>query len=80
MLEKEYNYFKRIRSQLVKDHLSEFVVITGEKVLGFYNSIDEAIQATSADHELGSFIIQECIPEGAEINRYHSRVVLTECR
>ena len=42
MLEKEYKYFVKNRNKLVKEHLNEFVVIKGEKILGFYSSENDA--------------------------------------
>jgi hypothetical protein len=77
MLEKEYEYFKKIRSALIKDHLNEFVVIKKEEILGFYPSFEQAIEDTSKNHQLGTFIVQKCVPKDLDVHRYHSRVIFS---
>ncbi|RKX85402.1 MAG: hypothetical protein DRP57_03825 [Spirochaetes bacterium] len=74
MLEKEYKYFLSIRDKLVKEHPNEYVVIRDENILGFYPSEEDALKNMS-NYELGTFLVQECIPEDHNIHRHHSRVV-----
>lgn len=76
MLEKEFQYFKQNRNELVKTHLNEYVVIKGEEIIGFFPSEEKALRAMS-EHELGTFIVQQCIPEDLDIYKYHSRVAFT---
>ena len=72
MLEKEYAYFSANRDGLVKEHAHEYVVIKGEEIKGFFPSENAALEAMR-NHELGTFLIQHCVPEEQEIRRYHSR-------
>ncbi len=74
MLEIEYKYFISNIDQLIKEHLNEYVVIVNEKILGFYSSEEEALK-NMAGHELGTFLVQQCIPADQNIQKYYSRVV-----
>ena len=48
----------------------------GEQVVGDYDSFDQAIDETMKEHELGTFLIQECTEgEKAYTQTFHSRVV-----
>ncbi len=74
MLDKEYNYFVSVRDNLVKEHPGEYVVIVGYEILDFYGSEKIALEAM-VHRELGTFLIQHCIPEKESIQKYHSRVI-----
>ena len=74
MLNKEYEYFSSIRDKLIKENFGEYAVIWGEEVLGFYKTEDDALLAMK-DIELGTFLIQQCVPEEESIQKYHSRAV-----
>ena len=76
MLEKEYEYFESIRDELVKEHLNEYVAIQDQKVIGYYKKKDEALSELSGKYEIGTFLIQQCIPEDTETQVFHSRVVI----
>jgi len=76
MLEKEYEFFLGKRSELVKNHMNEFVVIRGEEILGFYSSEDEALQSM-VRYDLGTFLVQQCLPANQTRQKFHSRVVFT---
>ncbi len=77
-LEKEFQYYLNNQAELVKKYSGKFIVIKGEQVLGAYDSEIEAIEETSREHELGSFLVQKCEP-GTEsyTQTYHSRVVFS---
>jgi hypothetical protein len=74
MLEKEYAYFKKMRPQLLTGHLGEFAVIKEEAILGYYRSDVEALRETQKVHPVGTFIVQRCVPENEEVQKFHSRV------
>ena len=76
MLEKEYNYFNIHRDEFIEKFNGKFIVIINESVLGLYNTMQEAISETSKSHELGSFLVQECIPEEQNIQHFHTRVAV----
>lgn len=76
-LQKEFEYFKKHQDELVTKYESRFVVISGEEVLGAYDSELEAYHETQKTHALGTFLIQRCVP-GTEgyTQTFHSRVAL----
>lgn len=77
MLEKEFEYFKKHQVELVKQYEGKFIVIKNEKVIGVYETEIEAYQKTQETEELGTFLIQRCIP-GKEVytQTFHSRLGL----
>ena len=76
MLEKEFQYFIDNQNALLKKYNGRFIAIVGEQVVGDYDSFDQAIDETMKEHELGTFLIQECTEgEKAYTQTFHSRVV-----
>lgn len=74
-LEKEFNYYLAHQNELVKQYNGKFIVIKDQKVIGAYNSEIEAIETTSKEHELGTFLVQKCEPGTESYSQtYHSRV------
>jgi len=57
VLEKEFEFYIQHQDELVQEHLGEYVVIKEDCVLGFYNSISEALEVTRKSHALGSFFV-----------------------
>jgi hypothetical protein len=75
LLEKEFQYYLDHQEELVKKYNKKFIVIKGGKVLGSYNSDLEAIQETTKEHKLGTFLVQKCEPgQNSYTQSYHSRV------
>ena len=66
MLDKEFKYFKEIQDKVVNLYGGKVIVIKGEKVIGAYESDEEALIETLKEHEMGSFLIQKCEP-GEEV-------------
>jgi hypothetical protein len=62
-LEKEYTYFKTHLDEFIKDHPNQFVVIIGERVLGFYPNLTDALKETVKDHKPGTFFVELCTPD-----------------
>ena len=74
-LEKEYNYFLSILATLKQDHNGEYVVIKGNNILGYYDSIDGAIKETSKTHAIGTFLVKRIEDQNENtVMRFHSRV------
>ena len=73
MLEREYKYYESIKSNLLKDHLGEYVVIKDNEIVGIYKSLEEALREGSKRYEIGTFLIQK-ITEKEEIQQFTSRV------
>jgi len=75
-LEKEFNYYLEHQEELVKEYKGKFIVIKGHEVLGDYDSELEAIEKTAANHEKGTFLVQQCLPGKESYTKtFHSRVV-----
>lgn len=77
-LEKEFQYFLDHQAELVEKFNGKFVVIRDCSVVGAFDSEQEAIKVASAKFQLGSFLVQKCVP-GAEgyTQTFHSRVCVT---
>ncbi|MES2315382.1 MAG: hypothetical protein V4486_01450 [Patescibacteria group bacterium] len=76
-LEQELEYFKDNQEDLVKQHGGKFLVIKDKKIQGVYNSEIEAYIDAKAKFELGTFLIQKCLPgEESYTQTFHSRVSL----
>jgi hypothetical protein len=75
MLDKEFKYFKSHQEELVKKYNGKFIVVKNEDIIGVYNSEAEAYNETRKNHELGTFLIQQCLPgSDAYSQTFHSRV------
>ena len=75
-LEKEFDYYLEHQDELIKEYNGKFIVIKDDAVIGEYESELEAVEETSKRHELGTFLVQKCVP-GSEsyTHTYHSRVM-----
>lgn len=74
-LEKEFEFYLRNQTELVKKYNGKYIVIKNQEVIGAYDSEFEAVQKTSEHHELGTFLVQKCEPgEKSYTQTYHSRV------
>lgn len=63
MLETEFQYFLDNQDELVKKYNGRFIVIKGKEVIGNHSTFVDAFYNTQDQgHELGSFLIQECLP------------------
>lgn len=75
MLEKEFDYFLSNRKELVERYKGKYIAIKDNEILGAFDSLSEAIKETSKHEELGTFLVQECIPSSdAYTQTFHSRV------
>lgn len=77
MLEKEFQYYLDNQETLVKLYSGKYIVIVGEKVVGAYDSKQEAYDKSSEEMALGTFLIQHCLPgKSSHTQTYHSRVII----
>ena len=75
-LKKEFEYYLAHQSELVEKYNGKFIVIKDCQIIGAYDSELEAIQKTSEQHELGTFLVQRCEPGDASYTQsYPSRVL-----
>lgn len=65
---------------LLKEYRDKFIVIKNQSVAAAYDTFDEAYSETIKTEELGTFIIQYCVPEAMEPNMSHawSRITFTQ--
>jgi len=74
MLEKEYEYYLNHMGEFSQAHKGQFVVIKGEQVLGFYDTMPNAIEKTNEHHAIGTFLVHR-VNEVEDVARFHSRVL-----
>jgi hypothetical protein len=76
MLDKEFEYYLDNQKELVKKYNNKFIVIKNNAVIGSYDSEGEAYIETLKKEELGTFLIQHCLPgEESHTITFHSRVI-----
>jgi len=74
-LEKEFDYYIAHQEELVKTYKDKCIVLKSEKVIGVYDSIEEAVNETSKTEELGTFLVQRVEPgEDNYTQVFHSRI------
>jgi hypothetical protein len=77
MLEKSFKYYLVHQLELVKKYNGKFIVIKDENVIGVYASHSEAYNETVKGHELGTFLIQHCLPgKDSYSQTFHSQVII----
>lgn len=78
-LKKEFEFYTKNQTELVKKYAGKFIVIKDQKVIGEYSSEDEAYFESIKLHEIGTFLIQHCLPgEDSYTQTFHSRVFLND--
>lgn len=77
MLENEFKYYLNHQSELVKKYNGRFIVIMGETIIGDYASHSEAYNETIKTHQLGTFLIQHCLPgKESYTQTFYSQVII----
>ncbi len=77
MLENEFKYYIKHQDELVKKYNNKFIVLKDEKIIGVYNSHSEAYNETVKNEELGTFLIQHCLPgKDSYSQTFHSQVII----
>jgi len=75
-LEKELQFFKENQALLLEKYNGKILVIKDKKVVGVYDSEIDAYSESKDKFELGTFLIQKCIPgEESFTQTYFSRYV-----
>ena len=62
MLKDELDFFIKNQKKLLKKYKNKFLVIKDQKIIDVYDNPLEAYLNTQKEYELGTFIIQRCIP------------------
>jgi len=77
MLKNEFKFYIDNQIKLLEKYNGKYIVIKDKKVLGAYNSNDEALNKTIKNHKLGTFLIQLCTPGSeAYTQKFYSRVIV----
>lgn len=75
-LNKEYEFYKQHRNELLESHRGKFLIIKDQKLVGVYETEAEAYQAAIKKYELGTFLLQECLEETNEQKAiFHTQVI-----
>ncbi len=75
MLDKEFQYFLDHQDELVKKYKGKYIVIKGKKVIDYWDTFTDAYYNTQEQgHELGTFLIQECLPGEECYTTYFNRM------
>lgn len=75
MLDKEFKYYQDHQQELVVKYSGKFIVIKDEKFEGAFDSQLEAYTEAKKRFEVGTFLIQQCLPGTASFTHsFHSRV------
>ena len=75
-LRDEFKYYLDNQQELVEKYEGKVLVIKDQQVIGVFDSELQAVEETSKEHALGSFLVQKCEPgEESYTQTFHSRVV-----
>lgn len=78
MLKQEFQYYLDHQDELVKKHLNKFLIIKDQKVVAVYDTKQQAYDEGSAKYELGTFLIQHCLPGSlSHTQTFHSQVIFS---
>lgn len=72
MLKHEFQYYLDHQEELLKKYNGKVIVIIGERVIGAFNTKQEAYLNSIKKYEPGTFLIIECTP-GKDSYTYHQR-------
>ena len=74
-LEKEFEFYLEHQEEFVQKYNGKILVIKNFKIIGEYDDIAKAVEETSKEHELGTFLVQKCSPGKEDYTQtFHSRV------
>jgi len=78
MLEKEFKYYIENQIEFLKKYNGKFLVIKNQEIKGAYDTKENAYDKATSDFELGTFLIQHCLPGTlGHSQTYHSRVLFS---
>ncbi|MFH1170403.1 MAG: hypothetical protein V1704_02495 [Candidatus Vogelbacteria bacterium] len=77
-LQKQLGYFKSRQDELVKKYEGKFLVIRDQEIQGIYDTEIDAYTNAKEKFELGTFLIQQCLPgQESYTQTFHSRVAFS---
>jgi hypothetical protein len=75
-LQKELEFFKENQKEFVEKYEGKFLVIKNQKLEGIYQAETEAYLEAKKKFELGTFLIQHCLPgQDTYTQTFHSRAL-----
>lgn len=76
MLEKEFQYYLDHQEELLKKYFNKFLIIKDQNVVSEFETKTEAYNYATEKFELGTFLIQHCLPgKLGTTETYHSQVI-----
>lgn len=73
MLQQEFEYFIDNQNELVNRYNGKYIVIKNREVIGAFATEWDAYINAIKDHEVGTFLIQQCVAgESAYMVHFHS--------
>lgn len=75
MLDKEYKYYQDNQKTFIEKYKGKVLVIKGEEIVGVYDDETVAYKDSVSKFDLGTFLIQKCVPEEDTVQTFHSRVI-----
>lgn len=75
-LNEEFEFYLANQGALVQQYNGKFIVIKNAEVIGVYDDELTAVEETSKQHELGTFLVQPVSPgSNSHTQMFHSRVM-----
>lgn len=71
MVDMNYEFFVSNFDELYKEYADRYIVIKNCKVIGDYDTFDNAYKDTIKNEQIGTFIIQHCSKSDSNINYFH---------
>ncbi len=78
MLEKEFKFYLDNQKDLLKEFLNKYIIIKEQKVVASFDTKQEAYDYATEKFELGTFLIQHCLPgDLGHTQTFHSQVIFS---
>ena len=74
-LDKEFEYYRVNKKDLLSKYEDKFIVIVGHEIIGVFDDDIEAVESARKSHSPGTFLVQY-VCEEEEVLYYHSPRVL----
>lgn len=76
-VDKNFEFFRKHLGEYLNHYPSKFILIKDEQFVDFYDTFNLAYEsAIQKNFQLGSFLIQQAVPEENNIQIFHSRVAI----
>lgn len=76
MLEKVFDFYLTHQNELINKYLNKYLIIKDEQVAVAFDTKEEAYDFATSKFELGTFIIQQCLPGDLGHSQiFHSQVI-----